>query len=97
MRRFMNDTAYRDFFYFGWVAILHIAVPKPYPIVMIYFFFVAIIGHCVLFAIGQFRFLFITYLVKNVLVFTMIMTLLVDGWCDFFQYRGNNGQGRVDN
>lgn len=95
MKRFMNDFAYRDLFFFASVTILHIAVPKAFPIVMVYFYMVAVVAHCVLFAIGQFRFLFITYIIKNVFVFAIFMTLLVDNWCAFFQYRGNNNTGDV--
>lgn len=90
MKRFMNDTAYRDLFFFGFVTMVEVAVPKAFPIVMVYFYLVAIIGHCVLFAIGRFKFAFITYIVKNVFVFAIIMSLLVDKWCEFFQFRDNN-------
>ena len=87
----MNDMAYRDFFFFTMVSVLHIAVPTAFPIVMLYFYMFATFAHAVLFGIGQFKFLFITYLVKNVLLFLIIMSLLVDNWCDFFDYRNNDG------
>ena len=90
MKRFMNDFAYRELFFFCMVTIVHIAVPRNFPIVMVYFYMVTVIVHAVLFAIGQFKFLFITYLVKALWVFILIMTLLIDPWCVFFQYRGNN-------
>lgn len=84
--------AYRDLFYFLTITILEIAVPKPFPIVMAYFYFAAVVGHGVLFVLNKPKFLFITYIVKNVLVFIMIMCLLADIWCQFFQYRRNTNQ-----
>ena len=91
----MNDTAYRDFFFFASVSVLHIAVPKAFPAVMVYFYMVAYAAHWALFLINKPEFLFITYLIKNLFVFLIYMSLLVDNWCDFFQYRGNNNIGVV--
>ena len=96
MKRFMNDFAYRNWWYFAMTAIYHVAVPKAFPIVMGYFFFIALVAHAVLFAIGQFKFAFVTYIAMNVMVFMIIMSLLVDDWCQFFQYRGNQNFGIVD-
>jgi len=92
----MNDIAYRNLFYFMFTTICHIAVPKAFPTVMLYFYLVAVVAHAALFAVGQFKFAFVTYLVMNLFVFMIIMALLVDKWCDFFQYRGNNGVYGVD-
>jgi hypothetical protein len=89
MKRFMNDNAYRDLFFFTMVSVLHIGVPKTFPIVMLYFYFIAYIAHTAVFALGQFKFAFITYLVKNFFVFLIILSLLGDNWCDFFNYRGS--------
>ncbi len=41
----MNDVAYRDGFFFLAVSILHIAVPKAFPTVMVWFYFVAYLAH----------------------------------------------------
>ena len=57
--------AYRDLFYFMTITMLEVAVPKAFPIVMAYFYFIAVIGHGVLFVIGKPKFLFITYIIKN--------------------------------
>lgn len=92
----MNDFAYRELFFFGMIAVLHIAVPRTFPIVILYFYMLTVIGHFALFAVGQFKFLFITYLVKQLWIFIIIMTLLIDKWCVFFQYRGNNNIGVVN-
>lgn len=80
MKRFMNDQAYRNLWYFMFVAIVHIAVPKTFPIVMLYFNLVAQVAHATLFAVNQPKLLFITYLVQNLFTFTIIMSLLVDNW-----------------
>ena len=86
----MNDFAYRDLFFFMTCTVVHIGVPKVFPVVIIYLYMFVVIGHMVLFAVGQYRFLFITYLIKNVLVICIFMTLLVDNWCDFYIYRDNS-------
>ena len=64
----MNDMAYRDLFFFTMISVLHIAVPRTFPIVMLYFYMIATFIHAALFGIGQFKFLFITYIVKNLLL-----------------------------
>ena len=89
MKRFMNDLAYRHWWFFAMTAIYHVAVPKDFPIVMGYFFFAAVVGHCVIFAVGRYKFAFITYAIMSFLVLMIIFSLLVDGWCLYFQYRGN--------
>ena len=90
LKRFMNDMAYRDLFFFMIIMIIEVAVPKAFPIVMTYFYFIAVIAHGALFVFGKPKFLFITYIIKSVLVFILIMCLLVDIWCEFFQYRRNS-------
>ena len=96
MKRIMNDITYRDFFFFSTVSILHIAVPKAFPIVMVWFYMIAFAVHIALFLINQPKLLFITYLIKNLFVLIIFMSLLVDDWCWFFQYRGNNNDFTVD-
>jgi hypothetical protein len=63
---------------------------------MLYFYMIATFIHAALFGIGQFKFLFITYIVKNLLLVWIIMSLLVDNWCDFFGYRNNDGYAIPD-
>lgn len=92
----MNDVAYRDLFFFMFVSIAHIAVPKAFPTVMIWFYLIVYIAHGVLFFVNKPQFLFVTFIVKSLFVFLVIMTLLVDKWCDYFLYRGNKNFGSVD-
>ena len=87
MRRFMDEFAYRNIFFFLFMLMVHVLVPKPFPVVMIYFYFAVAFVHTILHVVQSTKMLLVTYIIQALLVFALGLSVLIDDWCFFFNYR----------
>ena len=93
----MNELGYKHLFFFQFIAIMHVVLPKPIPIIMLYIQGILYGVHIAMHFLRKHLFMIISYVVLNVWLFVCAVILLFDSWCWYFTHRGNFGEGFIFN
>jgi hypothetical protein len=89
MKRYVNDVAYSQLFFFLGAMITMTLVPKVLPIVMLYFYLLISVIYLIMYKVNKLVGLMIMQILQVIIVFILLIYIMADDWCYFYLYRSH--------
>eukprot|EP00347_Sterkiella_histriomuscorum_P019523 403341308 len=86
-KRYLNDVAYSQIFFFICALMIHTVVPRVFPIVLLYIYMFINFAHPFIYSSGKLVALMVIQILQAILVFIMLIFIMADDWCYFYLYR----------
>ncbi len=87
MRRYVNNVAYGQLFFFLAAMCVHVLTPGIFATILLYFYMFSQIAQAVAFAIENKAFCTVVHALQSILLFILLIVIMADDWCGFFLYR----------
>lgn len=88
MKKFVNEVAYNQVFFFLCALCVNVLVPHVFPIILLYFYMLTLIIQVVAIAIEKRILQHVIFWTQFVIVFIIFIYVMASDWCDFYLYRG---------
>ena len=87
MRRYVNNVAYAQLFFFLAAMCVHVVTPGVFATILLYIYMFSQIVQAVAFAIENKVFSTVVHALQSVLLFILFIVIMADDWCSFYLYR----------
>ena len=87
MRRYVNNVAYSQVFFFLAAMCVHVLTPGVFATILLYLYMFSQIVQAVAFALENQVFSTVVYALQSILLFILLIVIMADDWCGFFLYR----------
>jgi hypothetical protein len=89
MHRIVNELAYSHIFFFIAALLVHILVPKEFPVLLIYCYIGATFVEMAASMLEKGTLNKLAFALQSLFLFIIYIIIMSDDWCRFFLYRGH--------
>jgi hypothetical protein len=85
----VNELAYAHLFFFIAALLVHILVPKEFPVLLIYLYVATTFVEMAASMLEKSTLIKIAFFGQFIILFFLYIIIMSDNWCRFFLYRGH--------